>query len=258
MGGVNSKNSEMKNGLESIYASVLNSQNVSKTIVQTHYKHLTNNIVPNMLNTINTNTINGTMNLLGISKIKDKENREELIEKITDFYVKKINLIGTIMNAVSLSHQFLERVQDGYICVYGKNKEVKIEPSIPFAIKINNEPIFLKTSHIKSERHCIKNGGIWIKIHTEKSEKWQEQSKKIENTIFEDINNLIQILDELVDECIESRLINDVETRVRCFKDRNITEKELENLVIKTKKKLTKLYQNLDSFYLICFATKGR
>lgn len=219
--------------------------------------------------------------------------------------MKKVNLIGTIINSIRLAHLKLDRINNGGLCfsergLTGPTKipiRLPIHPSIPYKMKIDLEPIILDQEYVENrkrvlkkaglsekglleslalieidnERECVKNGGRWLETRSEaekvylipseslkkENHKWFETMAKLESNTYNNIGKLINILDLLVEERIEPRMINGKEERIKFYRDRLILDKDLDSLIIKTKRQIMDLFLDLDSYFLILFSIRA-
>jgi hypothetical protein len=306
---------EVKTRLETVYSDILSKENVRKTMDQEYCGNLKMFLTNDILKKYSKDVLGDLSKqvILGIEQgaqnnLDQKHN--ELCQKLSTYYVKKINLVGTIINTIRLAHLKIDRIKNGGMC-YSKNLlsgsgiglEIPIQPSIPFNMEMNNDLIFLDKEliemrkkvlekaglynskkvgdndellnvlamvEIDNEEDCTRNGGRWLanrkdmeKVYlvptpelVKENKDWLEQAKKMENAAYSKIASLITILDSVIEERVEPRMNNGREERIKVFRDRLVYDKDLDSLVIKTKKQISELFQELDTMYLILFSIK--
>lgn len=302
----NEKKENLKNDLEEMYSQVLSPENIEQTIQGQYCSNLQVIVTNDILKKYSNEYLkeNAKNVVLGYSE-QNSEDINKICDRLAKYYIKKINLIGTIINCVRLAHIKLDRIKNGGICYGGEGNtlqqtnsrfNIPVEPSIPFKIDINTELILLDDDIIKirqetlkkvkksgvqldensllhnlaiieidNPEECSRAGGSWIstrqdaeKIYLVPTEELRKENKRwfdtmnsLENAVYGKIGQLVSTLDLLVEERVEPKMVNGVEERIKMYRDRLIYDKDLDSLVIKTKKILVELFVDLDSYFLI-------
>ena len=302
------KNPNLKEDLEEIYNQVLSPKHIEETIQQRYCNDLLVVLKDDVLKKYSKDILGDEAKKISLGYNINREAAEQknaLCDRLAVYYMKKINLIGTIINSVRLAHLKLDRIKNGGLC-FGDNllggtakkvTEIPIQPSIPYNIGIDVQPIFLEEDFMKhrrevlkkanidnsqlievlslieldNERDCLKSGGKWLDtredaqnlylIPTEEvrknNKKWFENLEKLETSVYENVGKLVNMLDLLVEERIEPRMINGKEERIKIFRDRLIFDGDLDSLILKTKRQILDLFLDLDSYFLILFSIKA-
>ena len=301
MGNNPSKAQNIKEKVEDIYNEVLSPKNIERTIQGRYCNQLKFVLRDEVLEKYSKDVLgdNAKNIMLGIDM--PSIDKGQLCDRMAQFYMKKINLIGTIINSIRLAHLKLDRIQNGGLC-YGENRSrptnisvaIPVEPTLPFKIENNVEPILLDEHHLQNrkdvlkkagledtnllntlalieidnEEDCKRNGGKWLSTREEaervylipspdlkrENKKWFETLVKLETKTYENIGKLVYTLDLLVEERVEPKMINGKEERVKNYRDRMIYDKDLDSLILKTKKQILDLFLDLDSYFLILFS----
>ena len=306
MGNIQSssnKNVDFKERVENIYNQVLSQKNIEQTIQNSYCNKLVDVIQNQVLDKYENEALleQGKKVLLDFN-IQNTDNKI-LCKKLSNYYVKKINLIGTIINSIRLAHLKLDRIKNGGICFDNRNNllkntdklvDIPIQPTIPFNISSNIEPIFIADDFIENRKkvlekaginntglletlslieidnpnECVKNGGKWLSTRKDlenvylvptvsllkENSMWVDTLNKLETNVYENVGKLVNMLDLLVEERVEPKMIEGREQRIKTFRDRSIYDKDLDSLIIKTKKQILDLFLDLDSYFLILFS----
>lgn len=303
-----------KEKIEGIYSQVLDEKNLYKTLQKDYCDNLRVVVVNDVLKDYSGEVLNdlGKTVLLGMQYEEvPKGKMDELSDKLSEHFVKKMNLVGTIITVIRLAHVKLDRIKNGSFCIKRIGGEyltgsaleptnIPVRPTIPFQFQIDNEMIELsddvynirpqvmerlkkegvsineKLLHnlalieIDNAEDCESAGGEWIEdrgkavdIYLMPSEdlknhnkKWFQTLEKLETTIYSKISDLTMSLDKLIEEKVEPRMIDGKEVRKKFYRDRMIYDKDLDSLLIKTKKQISDLFLDLDSYYLILFSIR--
>ena len=302
----NEKKENLKNDLEEMYSQVLSSEHIEQTIQGQYCNNLQVIVTNDILKKYSNEYLkeNAKNVVLGYSE-KKTEDINKICDRLAKYYIKKINLIGTIINCVRLAHIKLDRIKNGGICYGGEGNalqqtaskfNIPVEPSIPFKIDMNPELILLDDDILKirqetlkkvkksgvqldensllhnlaiieidNPEECSRAGGSWLstrqdaeKIYVVPTEELRKENKRwfdtmnsLENAVYGKIGQLVSTLDLLVEERVEPKMVNGTEERIKMYRDRLIYDKDLDSLVIKTKKILVELFVDLDSYFLI-------
>jgi len=311
----NEKILNIKHDLEDMYKQVLSPKNIEKTIKEDYCQNLQVSITNDILKKYSDAYLKDSAKsiVLGYSSqtAEMDEGKQEICKRLSEYFIKKINLIGTIINSIRLAHLKMDRIKNGGYCVHPKEQNMKpteklfsipVEPTIPFkfnpkntglilldqdilqirketlkkisksGVEIDQEGLLNKLAliEIDNSRECKKNGGNWL-VNRKQAEKlyivpnselksenkqWFDTLSKLESSVYERIGELISSLDLLVEERIEPRMIDGKEERVKIFRDRLIFDKDLDTIVIKSKKQLIELFIDLDSYFIILMTMK--
>jgi hypothetical protein len=157
--------------IENIYKDILSEQNINETITKTYCNDLKVFLANDALKKYSTEVLGKeSKNLvLGIeSTDNNTETHAKLCERLSDYYVKKINLVGTIINTISLLHHKLDRLNNGGVCYNSKNRlkdsnikyGVNIKPSLPFKFKFDDKLILLETELEQMRNEIVKKSGL--------------------------------------------------------------------------------------------------
>lgn len=211
---------DVKNKLEKMYEDVFDKSNILKTIDQEYCENLQIYINNDVLNKLSKETLGklGKGVLLGLQHPEQDEKKGEICSRLSKYYIKKINLVGTIINVIRLAHLKLDRIKNGGICFPGKDKDIlektslppsiKVEPSLPLDIKMDNSLItfdkdvttirkkalekaglnkknpelldYLAMIEIDDKTTCVNNNGIWLETRQEMEDVYLVPSKKLE------------------------------------------------------------------------------
>ena len=172
MGNIQSssnKNVDFKERVENIYNQVLSQKNIEQTIQNSYCNKLVDVIQNQVLDKYENEALleQGKKVLLDFN-IQNTDNKI-LCKKLSNYYVKKINLIGTIINSIRLAHLKLDRIKNGGICFDNRNNllkntdklvDIPIQPTIPFNISSNIEPIFIADDFIENRKKVLEKAGI--------------------------------------------------------------------------------------------------
>ncbi len=309
----NEKILNIKHDLEDMYKQVLSPKNIEKTIKEDYCQNLQVSITNDILKKYSDAYLKDSAKsiVLGFSQNEEMdEGKQEICKRLSEYFIKKINLIGTIINSIRLAHLKMDRIKNGGYCVHPKEQNMKpteklfsipVEPSIPFKFKKNTGLILLDQDilqirketlknvsksgieidqegllsklaliEIDNSRECKKNGGNWL-VNRKQAEKlyivpnpelksenkqWFDTLGKLESSVYAKIGELISSLDLLVEERIEPKMIDGKEERVKIYRDRLIFDKDLDTIVLKSKKQLIDLFIDLDSYFIILMTMK--
>jgi hypothetical protein len=226
------------------------------------------------------------------SKYVDEIAFDSVNNKLADYYMKKINLVGAIINTVRLVHLKLNRIKNGGLCVSDNPlspSKITIKPTLPFVLgnntnlitidpdirsnilrntKLTDERLLtnLTMIEIDNETECKENNGKWISDKQELdkyyldanlsysvSEEDINQLNKLENSIYSGVTALVSNLQKCIEERIEPKMIDGKEKRMRIFRDRPIVDTDLETCFLTSKKLINDIFFELDSYFLIHF-----
>jgi hypothetical protein len=308
----NDKVLSIKHDLEEMYKQVLSPQNIEKTIKEDYCKNLQISFTNNVLKKYSDAYLKESANsiVLGYSDAQAQESKQEICTRLSDYFIKKINLVGTIINSIRLAHLKIDRIKNGRgLCIApggggeqkmkpsNKSFKLPVDPSIPFkfnakntglifldedilnirketfkkvsasGVEMNEEGLLHKLAliEIDNSRECKNNGGQWISTRKQaeklyvipspdlknENKKWFDTLNKLESSVYGIIGELISSLAVLIEERIEPKMINGKEERVKIYRDRLIFDKDLDSVVLKTKRQLIELFIQLDSYFII-------
>jgi hypothetical protein len=171
-GGSDEKNTPetIKLLIENIYKDMLHPDRVTDTITKTYCSDLKIFLANNALNNYSTDLLVGeSKNLvLGIETSMLNSNiHNTLCSRLSDYYVKKINLIGTIISTITVLHRKLDRLNNGGMCFKNNKMDVSnvkygfsIKPSLPLEFKFDNRLIFLDEELEKIRTNMVKKAGL--------------------------------------------------------------------------------------------------
>ena len=228
-----------------------------------------------------------------IYEIVKNNDRENVCNRLADYYIKKINLVGAIINTVRLVHLKLNRIKNGGLCFSDNplsTSKIPIKPSLPFVIGNDTNLItidpdirrnilqnvkldvtgglltHLTMIEIDNETECKENKGTWIadkqdldKYYLDTHQKYTvseddvNQLNKLENSIYSKVTLLVSNLQKCIEERIEPKMIDGKEQRMRVFRDRPIIDTDLETCFLMSKKLINEIFFELDSYFLIHF-----
>jgi hypothetical protein len=163
---------DVKNKLEKMYDDIFDKTNILKTIDEEYCENLHIYINNDVLNKLSKETLGklGKGVLLGLEHPDQDEKKAEICTRLSRYYVKKVNLVGTIINVVRLAHLKLDRIKNGGICFAGKDKDIleksnispyiKVEPSIPLDIKLDSSLITFDKDVINIRKKAIEKAGL--------------------------------------------------------------------------------------------------
>jgi len=211
---------DVKNRLEKMYEDIFEKSNILKTIDQEYCENLQIYINNDVLNKLSKETLGklGKGVLLGLQHPEQDEKKGEICSRLSKYYVKKINLVGTIINVIRLAHLKLDKIKNGGICFPGKDKDIlektnlapsiKVEPSMPLDIKLDNSLItfdkdvmtirkkaiekaglnkknpelldYIAMVEIDDRTTCVNSNGIWLETRQEMEDVYLVPSKKYE------------------------------------------------------------------------------
>jgi hypothetical protein len=310
----NEKILNIKHDLEDMYKQVLSPKNIEKTIKEDYCQNLQVSITNDVLKKYSDAYLKDSAKsiVLGYSQNEEMvEEKQEICKRLSEYFIKKINLIGTIINSIRLAHLKMDRIKNGGYCVHPNEQHMKpteklfsipVEPTIPFkfnskntglilldqdilqirketlktvsksGIEIDQEGLLSKLAliEIDNSRECKKNGGNWL-VNRNQAEKlyivpnpelksenkqWFDTLGKLESSVYAKIGELISSLDLLVEERIEPKMIDGKEERIKIYRDRLIFDKDLDSIVLKSKKQLIDLFIDLDSYFIILMTMK--
>jgi hypothetical protein len=296
----------IKSDLEEMYKQVLSAENIEKTIQGQYCSNLKVVVTNDVLKKYSSEVLKEKSKeiILGYSE-DNLSDMNQICNKLSEYYIKKVNLVGTIILSVRLAHLKIERIKNGGLCYGGDGKsltpsdkkfKLPVEPSLPFKIENNPTLILLdedilkiRTETIKKVKatgakidenslinnlalieinnpdECSRNGGKWLSTRAEaekiyviptedlkkENKKWFDIMNKLENNIYNKIGQFVAILELLIEERVEPKMVDGVEIRTKIYRDRLIYDKDLDSQVIKTKKILIELFIELDSYFLI-------
>ena len=248
---------DVKNKLEKMYDDIFDKTNILKTIDQEYCENLHIYINNDVLNKLSKETLGklGKGVLLGLEHPEQDEKKAEICAKLSRYYVKKVNLVGTIINVVRLAHLKLDRIKNGGICFAGKDKDIleksnispyiKVEPSIPLDIKLDNSLItfdkdvmnirkkaiekaglqkknpelldYLSMIEIEDRTTCTNANGTWLETRKEMEDVYLVPTKKLEKEnkswiqqsqkLENTVYSKISDLVKILDDIIEERTV---------------------------------------------------
>jgi hypothetical protein len=310
----NEKVLNIKHDLEDMYKQVLSPQNIEKTIKEDYCQNLQVSITNDVLKKYSDAYLKDSAKsiVLGFSPVDDMaEGKQEICKRLSEYFIKKINLVGTIINSIRLAHMKMDRIKNGGLCINPneqnmqpteKSFTIPVEPSIPFKFNAKNTGLILvdqdilkirkdtlkKVSasgvaideegllhklaliEIDNSRECKNNGGQWLSNRKQaeklyvvpspdlqnENKQWFDTLSKLESSVYGKIGELISLLDLLIEERIEPKMIDGKEERIKIFRDRLIFDKDLDSILIKAKKILVDLFIDLDSYFIILMTMK--
>jgi hypothetical protein len=227
-----------------------------------------------------------------IYEIVKNNNRENVCNKLADYYIKKINLVGAIINTVRLVHLKLNRIKNGGLCLSDNPlapSKILIKPTLPFVLGNNTNLITLEPNirnnilnkvnlnderllthltmiEIDNETECKENNGKWINnkeeldkyyLDTNNNDTITEENtnilNKLENSIYSMVTQLVSNLQKCIEERIEPKMIDGKEKRLRVFRDRPILDTDLDTCFLTSKKLINDIFFELDSYFLTHF-----
>jgi len=227
-----------------------------------------------------------------IYEIVKNNNRENVCNKLADYYIKKINLVGAIINTVRLVHLKLNRIKNGGLCLSDNPlspSKILIKPTLPFVlgnnmnlitlepnirnnilnkVNLNDERLltYLTMIEIDNETECKENNGKWINnkeeldkyyLDTNNNDTINEENtnilNKLENSIYSMVTLLVSNLQKCIEERIEPKMIDGKEKRLRVFRDRPILDTDLDTCFLTSKKLINDIFFELDSYFLTHF-----
>ena len=305
------KKNNIKADLEEMYKQILSPENIEKTIQGQYCSNLKIVITNDVLKKYSSEYLKEESKNIVLGYTDDKSSDiNKICDKLADYYLKKVNLVGTIINSVRLAHLKLDRIKNGGICYGGNDKSldktdkrfnIPVEPSIPFNIENNTGLILIDEDILKirsdilkkikksgvnldetsllnslalieidNPEDCSRNGGKWLSTRADaekiyiipgeelrkENKRWFETMNLLENSVYSKIGQLVSILDLLIEERVEPKMIDGKEHREKIYRDRTMFDKDLESLVLKTKKILIELFVDLDSFFIILTTLK--
>jgi hypothetical protein len=156
----------VKSDLEEMYKQVLSSENIEKTIQGQYCSNLrivvTNDVLKKYSNGI---LIDKSKEIILGYTEENNSDINKICDKLAEYYIKKVNLVGTIILSVRLAHLKLERIKSGGLCYGGDGKalnssdkkfKIPVEPTIPFKIENNPGLILLDEDILKIRTETIK------------------------------------------------------------------------------------------------------
>jgi hypothetical protein len=280
-----------KVNLDKMCTEIMTEENMEKLLEDNFCKEIRLKIKSDILHNTNEDVLHKLCNQV-IYEIIKNNNKENVCNKLADYYMKKINLVGAIINTVRLVHLKLNRIKNGGLC-FSDNplspSKIPIKPTLPFVLgnntnlitidpdirsnilrnaKLSDERLLthLTMIEIDNEMECKENNGKWIadKQELDKyyldtnrtynvSEEDINQLNKLENSIYSGVTVLVSTLQKCIEERIEPKMIDGKEKRMRIFRDRPIIDTDLETCFLTSKKIINDIFFELDSYFLIHF-----
>jgi hypothetical protein len=283
-----------KVNLDKMCTEILTEKNMDKLLEDNFCKDIRLKIKSDMLENTDDEVLHKLCSQV-IYEIVKTNNKENVCNRLADYYVKKINLVGAIINTVRLVHLKLNRIKNGGLCVSDNPlsvSKIPIKPTLPFVlgnntnlitiepdirnkilsnVKLEDERLLthLTMIEIDNETECKENNGKWIdnkeeldKYYLDISDKTNiteedtNNLNKLENSIYNKVTLLVSHLEKCIEERIEPKMIDGKEKRVRIFRDRPIIDTDLETCFLTCKKLINDTFFELDSYYLIHFITR--
>ena len=212
---------DIKSKLEKMYLDIFDKTNIINTIERDYCENLQIFINNDVLNKYSKEELGdlGKGVLLGLDQSDYPEKKQQLCNRLSRYYVKKINLVGTIINVIRLAHLKLDRIKNGGICFPGTDKDmleksnvtpfIRVEPSLPLDIKtdlnslitLNSEVMnirkkaiekaglqkknsdlldYLAMVEIDNPHTCASSNGTWVETRKEMEDVYLVPSKKLE------------------------------------------------------------------------------
>jgi len=283
-----------KDNLDKMCTEILTEKNMDKLLEDNFCRDIRLKIKSDMLENTDDEVLHKLCSQV-IYELVKSNNKENVCNKLAEYYVKKINLVGAIINTVRLVHLKLNRIKNGGLCVSDNPlsvSKIPIKPSLPFILGNNTNLItidpdirnkilanvkledqrlltHLSMIEIDNETECMENNGKWIdnkeeldKYYLDISDKTNiteedtNNLNKLENSIYNKVTLLVSHLEKCIEERIEPKMIDGKEKRVRIFRDRPIIDTDLETCFLTCKKLINDIFFELDSYYLIHFITR--
>lgn len=280
-----------KVNLDKMCTEILTEKNMDKLLEDNFCRDIRLKIKSDMLENTDDEVLHKLCSQV-IYEIVKSNNKENVCNRLAEYYVKKINLVGAIINTVRLVHLKLNRIKNGGLCVSDNPlsvSKIPIKPTLPFVlgnntnlitidpnirnkilsnVKLEDERLLthLTMIEIDNETECRENNGKWIdnkeeldKYYLDISDKTNiteedtNNLNKLENSIYNKVTLLVSHLEKCIEERIEPKMIDGKEKRVRIFRDRPIIDTDLETCFLTCKKLINDIFFELDSYYLIHF-----
>jgi len=248
---------DVRTKLEKMYNDIFDKTNILKTVDQDYCENLQIYINNEVLNKFSKEVLGdlGKGVLLGLEQPEQHEKKADLCNRLSHYYVKKINLVGTIINVIRLAHIKIDRIKNGGICFSGKDRDIldksnaspyiRVEPSIPLDIKIDNSLItldkevmnirkkaieksglqkknpdlldYLAMVEIDDRTTCVNANGTWLETRKEMEDVYLVPSKKYEKEnktwlqqskkLENTVYSKIAVLVKILDDIIEERTV---------------------------------------------------
>jgi hypothetical protein len=280
-----------KVNLDKMCTEILTEKNMDKLLEDNFCKEIRLKIKSDILGNTNEEVLHKLCSNV-IYEIVKNNNRENICNKLADYYIKKINLVGAIINTVRLVHLKLNRIKNGGLC-FSDNplsaSKIPIKPTLPFILGNNMNLITLEPNirnnilkkanldndrllthltmiEIDNEKECKENNGKWISnkdeldkfyLDTNNNDTLTEENinelNKLENGIYSKVTTLVSNLQKCIEERIEPKMIDGKEKRLRVFRDRPILDMDLDTCFITSKNLINEIFFELDSYFLIHF-----
>jgi len=198
----------IKSDLEEMYQQVLSPENIEKTIQEQYCKNLKIVVTNDILQKYSSEHLKEQSKQIILGYKEDNQmEMNKICDALAEYYIKKINLVGTIILSIRLSHLKLDRIKNGGLCFGGEDNSLQpskskfklpIQISIPFKIENNPELILLDEDLVKirtdtlkkvkaagvkidetslltnlalieinNPKECSKNGGQWLNTREE-------------------------------------------------------------------------------------------
>lgn len=280
-----------KVNLDKMCTEILTEKNMDKLLEDNFCKDIRLKIKSDMLENTDDEVLHKLCSQV-IYEVVKSNNRENVCSKLADYYIKKINLVGAIINTVRLVHLKLNRIKNGGLCLSDNPlsvSKIPIKPTLPFVlgnnmnlitidpdlrnkiisnVKLHDERLLthLTMIEIDNEMECKENNGKWIdnkeeleKYYLDTSDKkdiTEEDSNnlnKLENSIYSKVTVLVSHLEKCIEERVEPKMIDGKEKRIRIFRDRPIIDTDLDTCFLTSKKLINDIFFELDSYFLIHF-----
>ena len=211
---------DVRHKLEKMYDDIFDKSNILKTIDQEYCENLQIFIHNDVLSKLSKETLGslGKGVLLGLEVTDQDDKKKDICTRLSRYYVQKMNLVGTIINVIRVAHMKLDRIKNGGICFAGKDKDIleksnitpfiRVEPSIPLDIKIDNSLItfdkdvmtirkkaiekagllkknpelleFLAMVEIDDRTTCVNSNGTWLETRKDMEDVYLVPTKKLE------------------------------------------------------------------------------
>lgn len=248
---------DVRHKLEKMYDDIFDKSNILKTIDQEYCENLQIFIHNDVLSKLSKETLGslGKGVLLGLEVTDQDDKKKDICTRLSRYYVQKMNLVGTIINVIRVAHMKLDRIKNGGICFAGKDKDIleksnitpfiRVEPSIPLDIKIDNSLItfdkdvmtirkkaiekagllkknpelleFLAMVEIDDRTTCVNSNGTWLETRKDMEDVYLVPTKKLEKENKAWLqqaqkleNEIFKIIGELcknLDDVVEERTV---------------------------------------------------
>jgi len=156
----------IKSDLEEMYKQVLSPENIEKTIQEQYCKKLKIVVTNDILQKYTGEHLKEQSKQIILGYSEDNQtDLNKVCDSLADYYIKKVNLVGTIILSVRLAHLKLDRIKNGGLCYGGEGNSLRptttkfklpVQATIPFKIENNPELILLDEDIVKIRTDTIK------------------------------------------------------------------------------------------------------